>query len=391
MPPSNLPTPPAPEPGQSFESYMDSIKKYALQTLAFTLAIVVAGVLTRYVVPTPASVVQPAPAVEPALPPVMMDPPREAMGWVDRPDEVAIITSTLPLKVFGDTDAGKSLDALPDHVYLWDATRKLTGEPGKPQNQGSVGSCTGFGGARSIERTLSAQIVSSGGFEFRMISEEVLYAGSRVEIGGGRLNGDGSTGGWIAKFAIDYGAAPKAQLGSYDLTNYDQSRARQWGNSGVPNDLEPEVKKFGVKTVTKVTSWAEAKRALANGYGVMVCSDQGFTRQRDSNGVCKAQGQWMHCMAFDGYHVEGGKEYGHIENSWGPDYHVGPTGWGSPNTAGFWADSSVIDRMLRQGDSWTFSAVQGFPKKKIDWFFDNEPAKKVKLQLRQRDLFALAY
>jgi hypothetical protein len=44
-------------------------------------------------------------------------------------------------------------------------------------------------------------------------------------------------------------------------------------------------------------------------------------------------------------------------------------GWGNPNPDGFWAESNVIDRMLRQGDSWTFSGVTGFPRRKLpDWF-----------------------
>jgi len=50
-------------------------------------------------------------------------------------------------------------------------------------------------------------------------------------------------------------------------------------------------------------------------------------------------------------------------NSWGGLAHSGPSGAGDPSTAGFWADADVVDRMLRQGDSWAFSRVSGFPRR----------------------------
>lgn len=87
---------------------------------------------------------------------------------------------------------------------------------------------------------------------------------------------------------------------------------------------------------------------------------------RDSRGVCRASGSWAHCMALLGYVTEGG-EYGLIENSWGEDIYSGPVGWGEPNGGSFWAEADVIDRMLRQDDSWAFSAFEGFPARKISW------------------------
>lgn len=77
-------------------------------------------------------------------------------------------------------------------------------------------------------------------------------------------------------------------------------------------------------------------------------------------------------MCLDGYHTEGGEEFGHIVNSWGPSAHTGPVGWGNPGTEGFWAKSSVVNRMLSQGDSWAFSSVKGWPKRDLDWFVRGE-------------------
>lgn len=296
-------------------------------------------------------------------------------GWVNDPEEVRRTAGDLPTKVFADTPAGQTRD-LPPYVYLWHAHKKLLGKNPPEKDQNPTGSCVGFGTTTAIERTLAAEIVMRGGHasEFAHFSEEVTYAGSRVEANGGTCpirNGDGSNGSWAAKWATKYGMVPKGKYGSIDLTEYSASRARAWNYSGVPDELEPTAKKFPVKDATRITNWADAKKALANGYGIQVASSQGFARQRDANGVCRAQGNWAHSMCLDGYHTQGGREYGHIENSWSKmNYHTGPVGWGEPTAAGFWADADVIDRMLREGDSWAYSGAVGFPAKRVPLNWD---------------------
>lgn len=301
-------------------------------------------------------------------------------GWVEDPDAVNIVCSQLAFKAFADTPAGRSADPLPDHVYLWDAYRKKLGTLPAAKNQGQIGSCVAFGTNTAICRTLMASIVNGANVDFKDIAEEVTYGGSRVQVGGGKIRGDGSVGAWGAQFVQKWGVISREKHGAFDLGAYSESRCRSWGQSGVPAGLLPVAKEHPVKDITLVKTWPEAKKALASGYGIAVCSDQGFVTQRDTNGVARASGSWAHCMCLDGYQIEGGKEYGHIENSWGPDAHTGPVGWGNPSTAGFWAESAVIDRMLRQGDSWAFSHVVGFPSRKLDWFVRDEP--------RRRDPFA---
>jgi hypothetical protein len=286
-------------------------------------------------------------------------------GWENLPDEVEAIRATLPIPFFKGTPADLVTD-IPDHVFLWDADRKVLGSVLPPKNQGQVGSCVSFGTNTAIRRTMLAEIANGEAEEFKDIVEEVTYGGSRVEVGGGRINGDGSVGAWAADFVKQWGVLERGKHGNYDLSQYSESTCRQFGSKGVPDDLEPAVKLHPVKTITQIKSWDEAKKALASGYAIAICSNQGFSMQRNSDGVCKASGSWAHCMALDGYRTDGG-EFGHIENSWGPDAHTGPVGPGEPNTAGFWTAAETIDRMLRQDDSWAFSSVQGFPARKLRW------------------------
>jgi hypothetical protein len=73
------------------------------------------------------------------------------------------------------------------------------------------------------------------------------------------------------------------------------------------------------------------------------------------------------CMAIVGVRG-GGRPGAFLLNSWGGSAHRGPVGLGNPSPAGFWADAAVVDRMLKQGDSWAFSGFAGFPARKLDWY-----------------------
>lgn len=295
-------------------------------------------------------------------------------GWADDQNEVAAVARTLPHATASATPAGQvAEDDLPKEVYQWHAYRALFGKNPPVKNQGQVGSCVSFGTDDGIESGLAVDIRTAGGGEdqFYHLVEEVTYGGSRVEIGGGRIRGDGSVGAWAADFIRKYGGLPRGiyENGKYDLTAYSQDRCRDYGYRGVPDDLEDDARLFPVESIVQVRSWAEFKKLIAQGYGIAICSDQGFSMQRNANGVAQPSGSWAHCMHGNGYIVvsAGNEEYGHIGNSWGPNAHSGPVGWGEPNTGGFWANWKVIDRMLRQGDSWAFSKAKGFPQRKINW------------------------
>lgn len=289
-------------------------------------------------------------------------------GWHNDPWEVDTVLARLPTPLFGDTPAGAVADPLPDHVFLWNAVRNLGHGETLVKNQGQVGSCVSFGTNSAIRCTMAAEIVQGDPEEFADIVEEVTYGGSRVEVGGGRISGDGSVGAWAADFVRKWGVVARGQYGEHDLRQYDEARCRRYGREGVPRELEELARKHPVQDCSLVKTWDEAKTALAQGYAIAICSDQGFDMRRNEDGIARPSGSWAHCMALIGYATIKGNEYGCINNSWGPNAHTGPLGPGDPPPSGFYAPADVVDRMIRQGDSWAFSRLVGFPAKPLAWF-----------------------
>lgn len=295
----------------------------------------------------------------------------ETFGWVKDADQVAENLDPARTLHFAATPAGRAVMGDGD-VYLWQMVRKAAGRPAPwyPNvNQQSVGCCVGCGWKHSVDVCQAAQIVQGKKAEWKPVSVEVIYGGSRVEVGGARLSGDGSVGAWAAKWVREWGVVPMEKFPSVDLSTFSPTRARTFGRKGVSKDLEAIAKEHPVKNTALVKSFADVGRAIRQGYPVAVCSDQGFTMERDKDGFARASGTWNHCMAIIG--VRGGARPGaFILNSWGDNAHTGPVWPADAPVAGFWADADVVDRMVRQGDSFALSELVGFPARDVkpDWF-----------------------
>ena len=287
-----------------------------------------------------------------------------ATGWVPDPDAVDAAVAAQQIPDFKDTPAGKAVQG-DDDVFLWRAVRKVNnrGPPWYPNvNQRDVGSCVGCGNKHSVDVLQAVQIEQGDWIEFKPVSAETIYAFSRVEVGGGRIRGDGSVNAWAFEAGKRFGNLPMEG----DLAEYSADRARAWGRTGVPDNREAKAREHIVKDGAKVTSAEEAARAIRQGYPIPVASSRGFRMQRDRDGFCSPGGTWMHCLAIIG--VRGGARPGFfILNSWGDQAHGGPVWPEDAPVAGFWADWSVVDSMLRQGDSFALSGVAGFPARKLDW------------------------
>jgi hypothetical protein len=260
-----------------------------------------------------------------------------------------------PLK---DTGAGKV-------VLLYQFLPQHCGGKFPTHNQ-TIGDCVSHGWGLGIDVLQATEIQAGNAGKFPgEEATEIIYAGSRVEIGrGGCGNADGSIGAWAAQFVVKYGTIIRGKYGPLDLTKYNGQTARTLGapNAGVPDPLEPQVKEHPIKTTSLIRTYSEARDAIANGYPIPVCSQVGFDGQpkRDSAGFLRHAGSWPHCMLFCGVDDESGRPGLLCMNSWGPSWVGGPKRHDQPDGS-FWVDADTVDRMLREGDSFAMSGYVGYP------------------------------
>jgi hypothetical protein len=280
-------------------------------------------------------------------------------------------------------------------VFLWKAESKVLGRQIGSWDQGSVGTCVSFGYGRGAQDLLLGQIAGGAREEWpgHEVATEPIYGGSRVEVGGGRIRGDGSVGAWAAQWVQKWGILFRKKYEVIDLSIYSQTLSRNWGRTGVPNPLEEEARKHPIRTVAQVRTGDELWAALGNGYPVPVCSDVGFEGQPPASGIMEPRGTWGHCMLFRGRFTHPAKGKCVVcQNSWGryiPSIAVETTDAGRielPEGC-FAMRLEVADRMCRQNDTFALSGFVGFPKKKpTDWFIQREAPR----DRFARSVFALA-
>jgi hypothetical protein len=290
-------------------------------------------------------------------------------GWVKDPVAVDEVLGGLRHPVFGVAAAPLQDSGKGKVVLLYKALEKVMGR--FPVHEQTIGDCVSHGHGLGIDVLSAVQILAGSSEEWKgETSTEVIYAGSRVEVGKGQLGrGDGSIGAWAAKAVSEtIGTVVRGKYASIDLTTYSGKRAQQWGmpRAGVPDELEPAAREHPVKTVSLVRTYEEARDAIANGYPVAVCSNQGFSSRRDESGFARAQGSWSHCMVWTGVDDAVSRPGVLNNNSWGPNWINGPKRHDQPDGS-FWIDADVVNRMLRSNDSFALSGYLGFPAQAIDY------------------------
>lgn len=241
----------------------------------------------------------------------------------------------------------------------------------------TIGDCVSFGWAKAIMLTLAADIRIRGeaekwpGFE---LSTEWIYGTSRVLSGRGRLrNSDGSVGAWAADAVLNHGTLLRRKYEIdgevFDLRRYSGRRAKEWGFRGLPaKALEPTADEHPISRKAAICrSYEEARDAIANGYAVPVCSNQGFRDTRDSQGFLRPSGSWAHCMCFFATNEADNPRrpgLGLDNTSWGA-WCSGPNPDNLPDGCG-WVDAKTCDRMLRQNDSFSIPGYNGFRNRSED-------------------------
>ena len=305
-------------------------------------------------------------------------------GYVPNPRATEQIVASLKYKTLAE--AGPKLKANDNQdVVLYPAILKC--DPKYTRVAQEIGSCVGHGWAGCVDALSSTEIAVHGEREdWRgRTLEASIYAFSRVEALGKKRAGtsDGSFGAAAAKAVSEWGTLHYGvDYGGQAFNEYSGKREKSWGDTGVPDELEPYARKNRVRTTTLVTSFGDACKALTSGFPIAICSNQGFTMTRtggarvEDRGWCVPRGQWGHCMALIGKRM-GKRPGGLIWNSWGPKSNSGPHYSGIPDRPDempaafvgctFWADADVIDRMLKSGggDSFALSSYDGFPVRKL--------------------------
>lgn len=303
----------------------------------------------------------------------LMDGQPGFYGWKSDPAEVARVLATMPFPHFKSAAAGLEGTGEDRTVLLWDAAIKVTGAH-LPAQQQPRGTCVSRGWSRAVDYLSCVEIALLGeGEEYKSISHAVVY-GMAKEVGGdlgpqnnyrdrqGNYIGDGAVGAWAAKAVTTMGCIDNATAG--DVEAGSDELAIQFAIHGVPSDLKQKASGHPVGTASLLGSAEEARDAICNGYPVIVCSDQGFTMERDSEGRCRPSGTWNHCMKWSAWDHQ--RRRFCVEQSWGQGTPSGPIYLNQP-TNSFWIDSDVGDRMIRQRDSYAISKWAGFVGRLLGW------------------------
>jgi hypothetical protein len=281
------------------------------------------------------------------------------------PEATARLLQSLPMPLFGDTlhgsGAGKVSLAFQAVIHFEQAAGR------KPYDETqTTGDCVSHAvrGAADVARANDPDIKSTEDWIDRTATEP-LY-GARGHSGQGAscsriVEWAHKTGGLMLRKRYD-------DL-DLDLSQYSAGIGIRWGSKGVPSNVTGEAKKHQIGTISLVTSWEQARDAIANGFGVVCCSNIGFSgMRRDSNGMISPSGTWNHAMqwhAADDTNSDGCRFC--IQNSWGWNAHTGPKAHGQPEGS-FWIDQRTAQRMISQGGTYAVSNVVGFPKRTLkDW------------------------
>ncbi len=269
-------------------------------------------------------------------------------GWLDLPER-HMMAQTLPTfeddwKLFAEPSTPILL-----HRAFHDV---LGGPPSYPAQQ--IGDCVSFGHAHGNDLLQCVEIARGERSEYRETSTEYIYGASRKAAGIlGRSDGS-------------YGAAAVAAMTQGGMVQrtapYSGQKAKSYGYYGPPAELAQEAANFKLGGCALVADWQGLVSATWNGLPVSICSNQGFTLQRDSQGFCRPKGSWAHCMLIVAVRFD--RPGALILQSWGMDTPTGPTALDQPPYS-FWADKDVVVRILAARDSWALMGAPEFAQKAI--------------------------
>lgn len=297
---------------------------------------------------------------------------------------------------------GRQLAKERKNVFLWKFLEKQIGEiiphyqgPAEDGSPGE-GDCVGQAAAMGCDVLAATEIHGHGEPEtwLAKASVEMLYAGSRIEVGQAETDGvnhlkgrGGSHGGWMAQWLRDWGVLHRVvyeQPGgpSLDLRGYHPGRSREYRDVGVPDWLEPVAKLHPTRVTTNIKTGMEGVDAICSGQPIIVCSSYAFHSTRDNRGFCAPylssqtkvrsgrrwrwvdyRVQWWHAMIATGVVFYDDVIGVLIQNSHG-DWNDGPRPFGIPRGS-FFVDFSTWELMVTDWfDCWAIGSYQGHKRRR---------------------------
>lgn len=232
----------------------------------------------------------------------------------------------------------------------------------------STGDCVSHGTRNAVDITRAVEIDIKGE------AESWVARGATEAIYGARGHGgQGMSCSRAAQFVSKTGGVVlrKNYPGVADFSKYNGSMGARWGSRGLPDKVIDIADDHQVRTVSLIRSIDEARDALANGYGICVCSGYGFSSRRDSKGIARKSGSWSHAMAWTACDDTGKEPLFLVQNSWGKWNDGGHPDWGPIPDGSFLIRASDAAGMLRQNGAYAFSDFNGFPPQTLpDYGFD---------------------
>lgn len=259
-----------------------------------------------------------------------------------------------------------------ERVILTDFLVQLLGK--WPHFVQATSDCTAFGACNVVHILKAIQCLQGKQEWVNSLAQSITYAGSRVEIGKNRwYNTGGATGSATAECVQKLGTLHRGKyLNKYDFSEYSGDVSDRLGKSGIPDDLEPIMRDFTVKSVSLVTDVETALDCLANGYPLTIASQVGLAGRKDSNGrllrdsdgCLKVGDSWPHQLALIAYDLNPKRPKVGIANSWPLGSMTGPLDGLSEGC--FWADLDVLRIILQSNDSFVYSDYSGYPVKELN-------------------------
>lgn len=297
-------------------------------------------------------------------------PPAEArFGWAG-PDVAARaydqIKSGLPkFEISGPAD-----DDPHRRVVLWEAAKIANGGAHLPTFTQAIGDCVGASAGQAVQYLMAVEAArSAGSLDWKPLFVPYHYACGRnaPECGNGRMgkNPSGSVGAWQAEAIRLYGVLPQDAPG---LPEYSASTENQWAVRMPALMYLSAGREHPVRTIARVTTADEVRRAVQNYYVVTIASDWGgMMRPPVINGklVNHRITTWNHQMLVIGFDGSGPEPLWYVLNNWGPHAHGVPPDDAPPG--GFWIGQRDMQAIASQGDSWAYSDAKGFPGRTLDF------------------------